>query len=738
MKNPPLPIRQVALIFSLLSAALFAISGYHYGLDMPPLLVAFIAGLGGVLLFGILWLLFQQLGKLFQRLPLALNTSLLAVVGSVVVIKWLGFRWPDQVFYPTVLALILLLLIAVISGSKSKGIGTLLSFFFPFLLLTWGGYWLLNEGNDPWADQLPPPVLNENLLTLADQGLTNPASPGEFTFTTFTYGSGTDEQRPEYADGVRYTTPTVDASLLLPEWKGKKKKWRERYWGFGVDSFPLNARVYLPEGEGPFPLVVIVHGNHSMNDYSDGGYAYLGELFASRGMITVSVDENFINGHWSGDFRGKEMPTRAWLLLKHLEQWQTWNDDPQHALYRKVEMDKIMLAGHSRGGEAVSIAAAFNRLPTYPDNALQRFDFGFEIRGVVAIAPTDYRYHRSITLEGVNYLSLQGSYDSDEVSFWGLRPYHRLQFPEGDTTGFKAGVYIHRANHGQFNSSWGRTDFGGTMAWLLNTKPLLSGEQQRQVAATFITAFAEATLKDNRTYLPLLQNSQLAGDWLPENYYLNHYQEANDVILQDFEEDVDLFTGAGGIRLSTANLDVWREENLAARDGGSQQNNALVIGWDYGKNIPLKDSLASYIINLPEAVSLDSITHLLISLAAGKLSDLPSDTERGGEDEKREMSPPDVEMILTDSTGTRFSFMLSKYKSIAPLLPVRFTKLKSLDKDMIGEAKEIQLETFAIPIVAFEQSKTTSRLKTLQQIQLLFSRGTQGVLVVDEIGLGRR
>ena len=53
----------------------------------------------------------------------------------------------------------------------------------------------------------------------------------------------------------------------------------------------------MPEGEGPFPLTLIVHGNHNMIDYSDDGYGYLGSLLASRRIIAVSVDENFLNGH---------------------------------------------------------------------------------------------------------------------------------------------------------------------------------------------------------------------------------------------------------------------------------------------------------------------------------------------------------------------------------------------------------------------------------------------------------
>ena len=340
-------------------------------------------------------------------------------------------------------------------------------------------WWLvIQEGKDPFTKDLPAPFSMENIKTLSAKGLKNPVSTGVFNIEKFTYGNGTDSKREEFAEGVKFKTPTVDANLLLPDWKDKKKKWRERYWKFGVKEFPLNGRVFLPKGEGKFPLVLIVHGNHSMIDYSDDGYGYLGELLASHGMITVSVDENFINGHWSGDFRGKEMPTRAWLLLKHLEQWKRWNTSPDHELYQKIDMNQIMLVGHSRGGEAVSIAAVFNKLPHYPDNAMEKFDFNFNIKGVVSIAPTDYRYHRKMNLENVNYLSLQGSYDSDEVSFWGMRPYHRMKFTD-DGDYIKAGVYIHRANHGQFNSTWGRTDFGPPSGWILNTCLLYTSPSPR-------------------------------------------------------------------------------------------------------------------------------------------------------------------------------------------------------------------------------------------------------------------
>jgi dienelactone hydrolase len=197
---------------------------------------------------------------------------------------------------------------------------------------------------------------------------------------------------------------------FFKDFKGWKKWARRKYWGFDVDKLPLNARVWYPEGAGPFPLALIVHGNHDMAEFSDPGYAYLGELLASRGFILASIDENFLN---SGLFHDppKQQQVRGWMLLEHLKLWREWNQAAGNPFRGKVDMAHIALMGHSRGGEAAATAALFNRLRYYPDNANIRFDYGFAIQAVVAIAPADGQYkpagqHRWI--EDVSYSDAAG------------------------------------------------------------------------------------------------------------------------------------------------------------------------------------------------------------------------------------------------------------------------------------------------------------------------------------------
>jgi len=194
---------------------------------------------------------------------------------------------------------------------------------------------------------------DDSPVVLAHQSISapNPGQNGTLTVRTLVYGSGTDKRRSAFRDSVVLKTQTVDGSALVSATPEIAKP-RAKYWGFDFKKLPINGRVWYPNGDGPFPLVLVVHGNHNMKDFSDPGYGYLGQLLASRGFILVSVDENFINGNLRGENDG-----RGWLLLEHLRRWRTWNDSSGSPFYHKVDMGNIALMGHSRGGEAVALVA---------------------------------------------------------------------------------------------------------------------------------------------------------------------------------------------------------------------------------------------------------------------------------------------------------------------------------------------------------------------------------------------
>lgn len=50
-------------------------------------------------------------------------------------------------------------------------------------------------------------------------------------------------------------------------------------------------------------------------------------------------------------------------MLEHVKVWNEWNKTKDNPFFGKADMSQIALIGHSRGGEAVTVAAAYNKLP---------------------------------------------------------------------------------------------------------------------------------------------------------------------------------------------------------------------------------------------------------------------------------------------------------------------------------------------------------------------------------------
>ena len=63
--------------------------------------------------------------------------------------------------------------------------------------------------------------------------------------------------------------------------------------------------------------------------------------------------------------------TRAAIVhLEHLKQFRTWNKTAGHPLHGKVDLNRIPIVGHSRGGEGVGHASLFNRLASIKPDIL--------------------------------------------------------------------------------------------------------------------------------------------------------------------------------------------------------------------------------------------------------------------------------------------------------------------------------------------------------------------------------
>jgi len=613
---------------------------------------------------------------------------------------------------------------------------------------------------------------DDSPIVLSHQTITaqNPADAGPLKVNRLYYGSGTDKQRSIFRDSVTMKTKAVDISpfaSVAPDNVDARKK----YWGFDMKAVPINGRVWYPEGPGPFPLVLVVHGNHNPEDYSDPGYGYLGELLASRGFILVSVDENFING-LSGENDG-----RAWLLLKHLEAWKKFNDSTGSPLYHRVDMNNIALMGHSRGGEAAPLAATFNKLKFYPDDAKQKFGFGFAIKSIVSIAPVDGQYKAAgqfTPLENVNYLVIHGSHDGDVSTFHGLRQFERLRFTDGKPW-FKSAFYMYRANHGQWNTVWQNKDNGPRSGRSLDLRALIPLDEQLRFGKLAISAFLEATLHGRKEYLPMFRDHRTAGHWFPKTMYITRFQESGYAPLADFGEDIDVTTGtASGVSLLGDSLSTWREGVLPYRNrGDDQRHQGVWLGWNNriaGSDTTKVGKPASYAITISDSLralrkpDYNSVVYLSLAAtndkpgprSAPKDSTIKPDTSKEGKaraaatadstrkaaDAQRKLGPDTIPIEITvemvDSAGHAARLPLSRFGTIRRPLDTKVYRRDGRDDQRFATTFELVPQTFVLPLADFTKIAPQFDAGRITTIRLLFDKTSAATVVVSDIGLSTK
>jgi hypothetical protein len=575
--------------------------------------------------------------------------------------------------------------------------------------------------------------------------LPDPGKPGAYGVKTFTYGGGVDRRRPEYASGVAFRTKSVDGSKLDVKWTGLGGWVRTRYWGFGPENFPVQGRVWMPvpataAAQAPYPLVLIVHGNHGMETFSDPGYAYLGELLASQGFLVVSVDENFLNSSLA-DFvnpfglrRGEENSARGWLLLEHLVQWRAWSEDKTHPMFGKADMNRIALIGHSRGGEAVAVANSFNDLSRDPDDATLLYDYHFKIGAIAAIAPIDGQYkprNRPTPMRDTNYFTIHGAMDGDVTSFMGTSQYSRASF-SGKMKAFKSNLFVTGANHGQFNSVWGRYDIGLPFRLLLDARPIMDPDAQRQIAKVYLSAFLQATLNGQSGYRALFEDARNGAAWLPDDFLINNYADSDTRWLANFEEDLDPATGSSlGVTLDAQNLSVWRETFVELKSS-TLDTHVVLLAWDERVHA----QPGSYRINLGEgAPQTTSQMSLVFGVSNAAISSLPkSFHQKSGQitEQDDERQALDWSIVLTDAAGEQARLPLSHDQLLYPQIKSdtrRFGVLSSTP------SSELVMRRYCFPLKDFVSVNAGLDLGHLRSIRFEFDRTPRGAIALDDIGL---
>jgi hypothetical protein len=490
---------------------------------------------------------------------------------------------------------------------------------------------------------------------------------------------------------------------------------------YTMNHVPLHGIVRYPSGDGPFPLVLIVHGNHDPAVSSEQGYVYLIDLLASHGFIAVSVDENYLNGSWG------EMAARAIVLLRHLQRWRTWNSTPGNSFYNKVDINRIGLAGHSRGGEAVAVAWLFNTMLNNPADPDHTFDF--KVRALFAIAPVDGQIvgeinphtgmpyaNVPVVVQNADYMVMHGTHDGDVYDFEGYKTFDRAQPVNVAGTATKSLLWVYGAIHNQWNSVWGTAD----PCTVTPAAEIISAADEQSIGKAFVSGFYLMTLKDKHRYAELFEGKVRFPSMPASITLMTQHQSEHRVFIDNYEQGPNLAVGSfPGVSNSNPGALLNPYLRYTFSDNGSpyylwEQTDGLIAGWT--------STNAEYVIDVPPALAAQMDDDQVLSLRAGQLFESPPARNTPGVNQ-------DFSVVL-DLGGTMtnelhaFSFNPLPYP-------------EQTNACWAGDDTKSVLQTVRIPLHEFIEHHYGWHLHDLTKIHIKFNQKPSGLVAIDDIQIAK-
>jgi hypothetical protein len=299
----------------------------------------------------------------------------------------------------------------------------------------------------------------------------------------------------------------------------------------------MRAVVVAPRtAPGRRPLVLFLHGRHTYC-YGDEetqwewpcapgnqpvpshrGYLASQRLLASQGYVTVSISANGINAQ-DGGLADAGAQARSSLLRLHLARWAQWAKTPAGApaVVRRApraDLSRVLLVGHSRGGEGANRAAVDSLTP--PPAAVDGYHgpVRWRIRGLFLIAPTIFGQNPAPDVPSITVLP---GCDGDVSDLQGQQ---YLDATRGVSRGaaLHSALYVVGANHNYFNTEW-TPGLAQAPAWddwwdadhpICGTVPSslrITPQRQQAVGSTYVAAAARQLIADDDRVLPLLDGT---------------------------------------------------------------------------------------------------------------------------------------------------------------------------------------------------------------------------------------
>ncbi|MCW5863534.1 MAG: hypothetical protein KIT52_10565 [Anaerolineae bacterium] len=502
----------------------------------------------------------------------------------------------------------------------------------------------------------------------------------------------------------------------------------------------LNGVIAAPAGEGPYPVVVILHGTHpgcpvdemgvdrwpcdpadEQANYS--GFAYLVSELAARGYVALAPNINAENTFGFGEpVSGERLAQLLDLHLNALKDAATGGENAFGvALSGVADVGRLTLIGHSRGGEMANYLTRQYGLGTAEGAAEHGYG---PVAGLLLVAPAHIL--QGSTGADVPLAVILSACDGDVIGQDGQVFYEAVRFQTDHT--WATTVLLEGANHNGFN-----TILGGDM--IAHTgrpgcQSPLTPEEQRQFlvdyAADFLTALFgaqdEATAAKARLGLDLTQPApaELFGraariNSLPASAdQLRLFAPGNEIELTTHLQGGA--TVAEGATLFFCPPGYTVEAELAACRRPNFVNPAnpvmAIISWS---------GLAEVRFEMPTGQGeMGSYTTLTLRAALDPLSELnPADTAQS------------FSVRLTDGHGATASVVVGPDEPALQYVSGEFTADETFTPGLLDAI--VQPTTVRVPLASFAGID----LNDVAEVALVFDQTTSGTLFIADVAVDR-